>query len=53
MEPEIEEISFLTDDGVPISPNKKEGEESAKLNIWCAKSPLDGVDTHDLYIDDY
>ena len=32
---------------------KEPGEESSALNIWYASSPLDGVVTHDLYLDDY
>ena len=48
----IIKINFI-EDNVPISPDKEAGEESEPLNIWFSKSPLDGVDTHDLYIDDY
>lgn len=32
---------------------KREGEESEPLDIWYTYCPLEGVDTHDLYLDDY
>ena len=50
---EVITVNFTDSNDLPISSKKEKGEESEPIKVWYAQSPLDGVDTHELYLDEY